>query len=274
MRKRTSILLAVLAACSSKPPLPAKPTGAPAVEIHGEVKGAPVALGDQDLAKLPRRSFRAVDRATGRDATYEGAALAAIVDRARRKPGVDTLIVHTQARQAIPVPLWMIWQLRPALADRADGVPLPGLVLAWPNAEQSGIDTDPRAVSWWAHGVEALEFVEWPAYSRTITPPPGSSDAVRFGAAAFQSRCFWCHAVRGRGGSAGPDLTDAAARLGPEAFARAVRSHRAFAEARPDHAPSPEDVSRVHAFLAGLAKFAPSPSDEPPEPDARGRERR
>jgi hypothetical protein len=273
MRKRTSILVAlpgILAACSSKPQLPSRPTGAPAFEIHGEVKGAPVALGAEDLAKLPRRSFRAIDRATGRDATYEGASVAAILDRARRKPGVDTVLVHTQARQAVPVPLWMVWQLRPVLADRADGAPLPGLVLAWPNAEQSGIDSDPRAMSWWAHGVEALEFVQWPAYARSLAPPPGSPDAVRFGAALFQSRCFWCHEARGRGGSAGPDLTDAASRLSAEAFARAVRSHRAFSSARPDLVPTPEDVSRVRAFLLAIGKEAPGgPEAEPADPAER-----
>jgi mono/diheme cytochrome c family protein len=266
MRKGTVVLLAIASACA--PRLPASPTGERVLEVRGRIEKGPHVLGAGDLARLPRRSFRATDPATGRTATYEGADLAAIVDRTSRRPGVDTVIVRTRGGLAAPVPLWIAWQFRPVLADRADGAPLPALVLAWPNAEQLGLATDPRALAWWAHGVEALELVDWPAYSRAIAPPPGTDDAVRLGAGAFQERCVACHAARGVGGTLGPDLGQAASRLPADAFERAVRGHRAWPEARPEAAPSREEIARVRAFLAAVA--AAPPDEEPPEPGEHG----
>ena len=54
------------------------------------------------------------------------------------------------ARTAIPIPLTVIRQLKPVLADRADGTRLATKILAWPTEHQQGLATDPRAATWWA----------------------------------------------------------------------------------------------------------------------------
>jgi mono/diheme cytochrome c family protein len=192
---------------------------------------------------------------------------------------VDTVIVRTGGRAAAAIPLWIVWQFRPVLADRADGAPIPALVLAWPNAEQPGLAGDPRAPAWWATGVVALELVEWPVHAKALAPPAGASDAVRLGAGPFQARCLACHLARGVGGGAGPDLTYAAERLDPAAFAVAVNGHRAWPASRPELAPSPGETGRIHAYLAALGAAARAgvpeePADEPRGAAGSGREPR
>jgi mono/diheme cytochrome c family protein len=258
-------LAAVLAACAGGPRLPRAPTGEKVLDVTGRIEGGPHALGRGDLERLPRRSFRAIDPDTGREAVYEGADLGELVDRTSRKPGVDTVLVRTRGGEAVPVPLWIAWQFRPVLADRADGAPLPGIVLAWPNAEQLGLATDPRAGAWWAHGIEALELADWSLYAQAIAVPPGVPDAVRRGAAAYQARCVACHTLRGVGGRAGPDLTDVGKRLSADAFARAVGSHRARAGA-PGVAPTPEEVAQLRAYLEAIGAAPPDEPAEPAEP--------
>jgi mono/diheme cytochrome c family protein len=274
MRTRTVLLLLLAAACSFGPRLPRTATGETVLEVGGKLRGGPHPLGDRDLAALPQRKVRGIDPGTGREATYEGADLATILERVDRERGVDTVIVRTRAREAAPVPLWIVWQFRPVLADRADGVPLPARILAWPNVEQGGLSGDPRAVAWWAHGVDALEFVSWPVYARAVAPPAGAADAVRLGAGEFRLRCVGCHAVRGVGGTAGPDLTDGAERLDPAEFARAVRAHTVWPPSRPDLAPTSEDTQNVRSYLAALAASPPpepqpeaeQPQQPPPRP--------
>lgn len=270
MRTRTSALLALAAACAVGPRLPREPTGTRVLEVTGRIRGGRHVVGAGDLASWPRRSLRGADPLTGRTAAYEGADLSALLGGVERERGVDTVIVRTSGRVAAAVPLWIVWQFRPVLADRADGAPLPGLVLAWPNAEQPGLGGDPRALAWWATGVVALELVEWPVHARALAPPAGASDAARLGAGPFQARCLACHVLRGVGGGAGPDLTFVEERLAPDAFATAVRDHRAWPASRPEVAPPAEETERIRAYLAAVGAAARSGGSEDPAEEAPG----
>ncbi len=277
MRKRRIALAVVLAAASCGPRLPGHPSGEAALTIDGQVKRGPFVLGRQDLAALPRRTFRAVDPSTGREAAYEGIALAPIfLERVETKKGADTAVVKTRDGRAEPVPLRLFQQYRPVLADHLDGAVLPGLVLAWPNVDQPGLDGDPRALALWGHDVLSLEVVAWETrYARPLRLPPGEADAARLGAETFVSRCIACHRARGVGGTAGPDLTGGGARLSPDAFARAVAGHRLAPVNRPDRGPSEDAIRDIGAYLRALAAAPPLEEGEKPaaEADDRRRER-
>ncbi len=258
-----------LAACGGGPRLPRQPTGETLLAVRGLVKGGPYLLGRKDLEALPRARLRGIDPHTGREAEYEGVSLSKVVtDRLDLKKGADVLVVRTSDHEAVPVTLWVVRQFRPVLAYSMDGAPLPKLVLAWPNVEQSGLWTDPRAIDWWAQDVVALELADWEkTYGRALRLPPGAPDDARLGAEQYGYRCISCHRVRGVGGERGPELTLAAAKLSPDAFARAVQAHRLWPQARPEAAPAPEVVARVDAFLRIVAAVAPT--EEPPEPEGK-----
>ncbi|HET8734397.1 MAG TPA: c-type cytochrome, partial [Anaeromyxobacteraceae bacterium] len=215
MRKQTALLAVLLAAACSGPQLPRSSRGAPVLEVRGAVKHGPFRLGRADLEALPRRTVRGRDPSTGRLAAWEGPELAAlVVDRVELTRGADVVLVRTADRQAVPVPLALIRQLKPVLAERADGAPLPEPVVAWPTEEQRGLETDPRARAWWAHGVVALELVNgYATLGRAVAVPPGAPDGARLGADLFAARCIACHRLRSAGGEAGPDLTRVAERM-------------------------------------------------------------
>src|SRR5512133_220004 len=219
--RKSWIVLGFLSACSAGAKLPSTAQGQTVLEVRGAIKKGPFALGRADVAKLPRRTLRGVDPTTGRTATWEGVSVAAIVsDRVDLAKGADTVIVRTSDRAAIPIPLTLVRQWKPILADTADGVRLDPPVLAWPTLEQRGLETDPRADGWWARGVVAFELVEWQkAFATALAIPDGAADAARRGATWYGDRCLRCHQMRGAGGQRGPDLTTVAARLRPGPFA-------------------------------------------------------
>lgn len=253
MRTSHFVLLLAFAACSSAPRLPHTASGAPELEIRGAVEGGPYALGDKDLAALPRRAVRGVDPVTGREALWEGTPLAVLVsERAAPKKGTDTAIVRTTDGTAVPIPLTVIRQLRPVLADRADGAPLAQRILAWPNLEQAGLTTDPRQASWWAHGVRALEIVFWQRTLGTaLAAPPGAPDRARLGSGEFGARCVSCHRLRSAGGERGPDLTRVAERLSHDRFRALMQNHPAPADGiAPPGAEASEDL---WVFLRAVA---------------------
>jgi mono/diheme cytochrome c family protein len=249
------LLSAAAAACSSGPRLPRAPEGAPVMEVTGAVKGAPFALGHADLARMPRLSVRGQEPRTGTAAVWEGVSVAALVsERVNVRKGADTAIVRTADRAAIPVPLTMIRQLKPVLADRADGVRLGTKILAWPTEQQQGLATDPRSATWWARDVIAFEIVDWQrTFGPALAAPDGSADAARRGSAVYAESCVSCHRMRGVGGERGPELTTIAARLGAGAFASILAGHREWSERPPAETSSDVAASDVWSFLKYVA---------------------
>lgn len=258
MRKLGFFLLVAVAACS-KERLPRAAQGAPVLEIRGAaIKGGPHPLGREDLAKLPRETIHGVDPRSGQAARWEGVSLAKILtDRVDLRRGADTVVFRTSDRSAIPVPLGAIRQLRPVLADRADGVRIATGVVAWPTTDQGGLASDPRAATWWARDIVALEVVDWQrTYGPALAPPEGAPDAARRGASVYADSCISCHRVRGAGGQRGPDLSTVASRLRAESFAALLPGHPGWADRRRDdgEAQSREDV---WTFLSAIAATAP-----------------
>jgi mono/diheme cytochrome c family protein len=257
MRKQTCILAVLVAACSSGaggPRLPKTPKGEQVLVVEGKIRGGPYALGDADLAALPQGAVRGQDPRTGREAVWEGTALAALVSGKKRlAKGADTAIVRTSERIAVPIPLTVIRQRKPVLAERADGERIPARVLAWPNLEQAGLPTDPRQPFWWVRDVVAIEVVDWQAtLGRALATPQGAPDGARLGADHFGARCIGCHALRGTGGGKGPDLTKVATRLDAGAFRAFIGSHPGWQE-RGLETPGEEAIDHVWTFLRSIA---------------------
>ncbi|HEX9400999.1 MAG TPA: c-type cytochrome [Anaeromyxobacter sp.] len=255
MRKLGFLLLCAAAGCSAKPRLPATPQGTSVLEVRGAVKGGPHALGRADLDQLPRLKVRGVEPRSGRVTVWEGTSVAALVsDRVDLRKGADTAIVRTGDRTAIPVPLTVIRQLKPVLADRADGVRLAMPVLVWPTVDQNGLETDPRLASWWARDVVAFEIVDWrQTFAPALAPPEGAVDAARRGSGVFAESCIACHRMRGAGGERGPDLTTVAARLHQPAFLALLPSHPGWSERRPRDL-SEEAAGELWTFLRAVAR--------------------
>lgn len=267
MTKRSMLpLLLATAACAPFGSLPRAPRGEAVLTVRGAIEGAPFRLGRADLAALPRRDFLARDPLTGREGKFAGVALALLLRAQPLEPGVDTLVVITGGREALPIPFGTVRQYGPILADELDGTPLPDLRLVWPNLDQLGLDRDVRAPLWWAQQVTTLELVAWGrTWARALRPPPGSSDAARRGAGQFALRCVACHMLNGFGGERGPDLTGAARRLGPEPFRAAVRVHPQWSELVGIELLRGDAVlGEIEQFLAAAAEAGPSPPDEPP----------
>jgi mono/diheme cytochrome c family protein len=268
MRTFGIVLVVAAAACSSsKPRLPTTTHGAPVVEVRGALRGGPYTLGRADLDALPRLTVLGEEPRSGRLAAWEGTSVAALVtERVHLLKGADTAIVRTADRAAIPVPLTMIRQLKPVLADRADGTRLNGSVLAWPTDHQKGLATDPRATRWWARDVVAFDIVEWQrTFGPALAAPAGSADGARRGASLFGDSCIACHRLRGVGGERGPDLTTVAARLGPAAFSVLLPSHPGWRE-RGITEIGPEQTTALWSFLRAVAKTAPLPGEPADSP--------
>jgi hypothetical protein len=265
MRKLVLVILCAAGACSSGPRLPRTARGEPVLEVRGALEHGPHALGSADLDQLPRRTVKGTDPVSGKTALWEGASVAALVsERVEVKKGADIAIVRTADRSAIPVPLTLIRQLKPVLADKADGARLATKVLAWPTDDQQGLATDPRAASWWARDVVAFEIVEWQqTFGPALASPVGATDEARRGASRFADSCISCHRLRGVGGEKGPDLTAAAARLKPEPFAAMLGDHPGWTERREERAGF-EAAAEIWAFLRAVAASpSAAPAGEP-----------
>ena len=268
MKKPMIAALLLLAACGAgKPGLPRAAPGDAVVEVRGAVKGGPWALSEAGLRKLPQRAIRGEDPNSGRGASWEGVPLSVLVnDYVERKKNADTVIVRTADKVAVPIPITLVRQLRPVLADRADGERVP-LVVAWPNLEQIGLGTDPRQPLWWAHDVIALEIVDfYAAIGRAIGPPEGAPDGARLGSDTFAARCVACHTLRGAGGQKGPDLTEVATRLSRDAFNALLERHPGWAQ-RGYETPGPDAALDLWTFLRAVS-LAPRPE---PRPEGGGR---
>jgi mono/diheme cytochrome c family protein len=274
MRKQTALLAAVLLAACSAPQLPRSSRGEPVLEVRGAVKHGPFRLGRADLEALPRRTVRGRDPLSGRLATWEGPSLATLaIERVELTRGADVVVMRTADRRAVPIPLSLVRQLKPVLADRADGEALDAPVLAWPTEEQRGLDTDPRAHAWWTHGVVALELVNgYATLGRAVAVPPGAADGARLGADLFGARCLGCHRLRAAGGEAGPELTRVTERMTEETFRARLVGHPGWLERTPEQGEA--SAQHVWAFLRAVGNAARdgAAGDEPaPEEPARDR---
>jgi mono/diheme cytochrome c family protein len=260
MRKLALFLASVsLAACSGGPRLPKKAHGAPAMTVGGAVRGGPFALGQADLDKLPRRSVRGVDPVSGREAVWEGTSVDELVSkRVEVLRGADTVLVRTADRAAIAIPLTVLAQNKPVLADRADGVRIATNVLAWPTIEQRGLETDPRSGFWWARDVVAFDLVDsQKTFGPALATPDGAVDGARRGSSLFGERCIACHRLRGVGGQRGPDLTTVAARMRQAPFAALLDKHPGWKGTGGDP-PGEQGVAALWAFLHAVAVAPPN----------------
>ncbi len=288
-------ILVVLGVACSAAPKPKPPRGEIVLEVTGKVENGPFRFGADDVPALPQRSIRGRHPGAAEAATFQGASLADLLAEGmaldRR---ADTAVVRSRDGYAAAVPIVVLRQFKPALADRADGRPLAEwaasagvrarpFLLAWPNVEYPGLSHDPRARGFWVDGVSEVEVVAWSrTYGWALRVPTGAPDEARIGASAFQVRCMPCHALRGVGGRRGPELTRAAER-GADAFAARLRPHAD--EVRPVVGPDDPDedaLRQIAEFLAAVAVSAPAeetgPEGKPgeeeerePPPPTRGR---
>ncbi|HEY6098154.1 MAG TPA: hypothetical protein VIW03_01900 [Anaeromyxobacter sp.] len=263
--RKIGLLLAALAACSSGPRLPRAAEGAPALTVGGAVRGGPFALGRADLERLPRRGVHGVDPSSGREALWEGTSVVEMVSRrVELQRGADVAIVRTADRAAIAIPLTVIRQLKPVLADRADGVRFAPSVLAWPTLEQRGLETDPRAALWWARDVIAFDLVDWQkTFGAALATPDGAPDGARRGSASYGERCIGCHRMRGVGGDRGPELTTVAARIRQAPFAALLEKHPGWKGTGGDP-PGEQGARELWSFLHAVS--AAEPNAAPPDP--------
>lgn len=271
MRRLLAAALA-LASCGGvklRPPAPGD-----VVAIAGRVEGGPFGLSREQLAALPRRSVRGVEPRAGREASFSGVDLAPFLgEKLPLKPGADVVVFHGRGGYRAAVPLNAIRQTRPVLASEADGAPLdrwePGagpLLLAWPDAEAPGLDTDPRQRWFWVRGVTVIEVaVRQELLGRALRAPVGTGSDARHGSDTFGSQCIHCHRLRNRGGEVGPDLTAYMGRSDEPRLAQALKGHLAAKSGMPGAPdPGPQEVRELAAFLRSVAL---SGGDGPEEPE-------
>ena len=266
MRTRLG-LFALLAACSA--PRPQPPRGAVVLTVEGKVEFAPFRFGAEDLPHLPRGAFRAIaPGGQSADAKrFEGVALETVLtDKMELNHDADTAIVHGADGVEVPVPLAVVRQLRPVLADHANGTPFGpsaagpvSLSLVWPNLDHPGIDTDPRMRWWWVGGVEKIVIQSWLAtYGRALQVPAGAPASARLGADVVSAQCIGCHRIHGMGGTRGPELVRSGERPVVRASRAGLRGHLRAVSGTPS---APEITAavadQVIAFLDSLAEAGP-----------------
>jgi len=270
-------LLLALAACSGRS-RPRLPPGQAALAIEGRLEDGPLDLSAAELGTFPRRALRGREPVTGRVALFEGVSVGDLLTEAvRPKRGVDVLVVRGRDGREALVTRTRLKDLRPILADRADGKPiaewareagaaLEGPLLAWPDLEQPGLALDPRVPAWWVSGVSALVVESWVAsYGRALALPPEASDQARRGVERVAGHCLPCHRVRGAGGTRGPDLAKALAAWPPDRMAARLEAHSAQAWL-PAGADGDEARREIAAFLQAVAA-GPAPEAGPDEPE-------
>lgn len=281
MRTRTAaplrLALPALAflACSGAP-RPRLPPGEAALTVEGRLEDGPVDLRAAELRAFPRRAFRALEPSTGREALFEGVSVAdLLLEVARPRRGADTLVVKGRDGREALVPRTRLRDLRPILADRADGKPisewareaggvLEGPLLAWPNLDQPGLALDPKAPSWWVGGVQALAVESWvAAFGRALSLPPAASDEARRGQARFADHCLPCHRLRGAGGSRAPAFLPPG--WPPDRIAARLEDHGAASAWIPRGAEGEAARREIASFLQAVAASPETPDEPVPE---------
>ncbi len=276
MRTPSLVFVTGIIACSAAP-RPGPVHGEVVLSVEGKVEHGPFRFGQPDLVSLPKRTFRARPPA-GPPAAFEGVSLATLLtERMELAEGADTIIFRSRDGYVAGVPLVLIKQFKPVLADQADGKPLaewarsaavqarPFLVV-WPNLEWPGFDSDPRARSWWASDVARVEVARWEqTYGRALRVPPGAGDDARLGAEAYSFHCIACHGIRGAGGEKRPDLTEVMKGREPGQLIERYRAH-AFAMGLPANPPRGDEALRQIAyFLRTIQLAGPMPPEEGPK---------
>jgi hypothetical protein len=268
---RNLLLAIALLACACAGSRAHKAAGEAVLTIAGKVEQGPYTFNRADLKTLPRRSFRAVPPAAQAPLKYDGVAVAAVLaDVIEVGKGADTVLFFGKDGYVMPVPTAAIRQLRPVLADVVADAPEASLLLAWPNVDQPGIDSDPRMRWWWVPGVTRVELQSWSAtYGRALRVPTGSSDDARLGSDAFAVQCMACHRLRAVGGTRGRDLTQIAAKRDPQALAAEMRVHLAQV-GPPGNEPAPAAIRQIAAFLreVDVAGVRSDEEIQPPEAPA------
>ena len=271
-----SLLLALLG-CSGAP-RPRLPPGEAALTIEGRLEDGPLDLRASDLRALPHRAFRAREPVTGREALFEGVSVAELLaDAVRPKRGVDTLVVRGRDGREAMVTRTRLKDLRPVLADRADGKPigewareagaaLEGPLLAWPNLDQPGLALDPRAPSWWVSGVSTLTVESWvSSFGKALALPPSASDEARRGQARFADHCLPCHRLRGAGGTRAPAILPPG--WPPDRIPARLEAHGADSAWIPSGADGAVARREIAAFLETMAASPEPQDDRAPDPD-------
>ena len=271
------LLAAALAVASCGSPRLRPPATGDVLAIAGRVDGAPFGLSPADLAALPRRTVRGVEPHSGREASFTGVDLAPwLGERLPLKPGADVVIFHGRGGYKAAVPLNAVRQTRPVLANEADGKALdqwepgsrPGagpLLLAWPDAEAPGLDSDPRQRWFWVRGVTLIEVAAWQeALGRALRVPLGAGGDSHHGSEVFATHCIHCHRLRNRGGEVGPDLTTYLSRAEEPRLARVLKGHLAAKSGlRGAPEPGPQEVKELVAFLRSVAIAGAQGPEEP-----------
>lgn len=239
------------------------------VTFEGRVEHGAYRFGADDLLTLPRRGFKAVTPWVPDPMTFDGISVVGVLSEAVSLAGdADTAVFYGERGYRAAVPLPVIRQMRPILADRASGGPLAGwrtgaapLQLAWPTLDHPGIDTDPRLRWWWVGGVSRVELQTWTkTYGKALRVPVGARDDARRGSELVSISCITCHQVRGTGGTAGPPLT--AAPRDPARFAGYLSDHFAKVSASASApAISAADAARIAAFLRAVEMGGEPPTE-------------
>lgn len=284
MRTVSAAALLLLLACSRSHPR--LPPGEAALTIEGRLEDGPLDLRAADLRAFQRRALRGREPVTGREALFEGVSVADLLDESvRPKRGADTLAARGRDGREALVALARLRDLRPVLAERADGKPiaewareagarLEAPLLAWSEVEQPGLAADPRVPAWWVSGVSTLSVEAWvSSYGRSLALPPEASDEARRGVERVAGHCLPCHSVRGRGGTSAPDLVAAIRGWPADRIAARLQTHsaQAWLPAGPDGDAARREIA---ASLAAVAASPEPPEVEEPEQGARLPERR
>ena len=163
-----------------------------------------------DLSPLPRTTIAIRDPTDGsRRKLLLGVSLQSLLAAHPAPAGADALAVRCDDGWLSLLPIATL-RHRPLLAlaeSTARGPvalapPRGPIFLAWPNADSPAVDAevDPGA---WAFAVASLEWVRLADFAL----PAANSPNAQTGRSLFAYHCQHCHALAGRGGIAGWDLS-------------------------------------------------------------------